>query len=59
VGFGLAISALGVVVGPPTFGWVAARFGGYRVAWMSLAGSMALSLALLSFVREDRRRYDR
>ena len=59
VGFGLAISSLGVALGPPTFGWVVERFGGYRVAWMTLAGSMALSLALLSFVREDRRLYDR
>lgn len=58
VGFGLAISSLGVTLGPPVFGWVVEHVGGYRVAWISLAGSMALSLLVLSFVREDRRRYD-
>lgn len=58
VGFGLAISSLGVTLGPPVFGWVVEHVGGYRVAWISLAASMALSLLVLSFVREDRRRYD-
>lgn len=59
VGFGLALSSLGVTLGPPIFGWVVERLGGYRIAWTSLAGAMAVSLVVLSFVREDRRLYDR
>ncbi len=59
VGLGLAVSSLGVTLGPPVFGWLVERVQGYRVPWMSLAGSMALALTLLGFVREGGRRYDR
>ncbi len=58
VGMGLAVSSLGVTLGPPAFGWLVERVGGYRLPWVSLAASMGLALILLSFVREGRRRYD-
>jgi len=55
VGLGLAVSSLGVTLGPPAFGWLVERVGGYRLPWMSLAASMGLALVLLGFVREGRR----
>ncbi len=58
VGLGLAISSLGVTLGPPAFGWLVERGGGYRGPWVSLAAAMGLALILLGFVREGRR-YDR
>ncbi len=58
VGLGLAVSSLGVTLGPPAFGWLVERVGGYRLPWVSLATSMGLALVLLGFVREGRRRYD-
>lgn len=59
VGLGLAISSLGVTLGPPAFGWLVEEVGGYRTPWTVLAASMGLALALLGFVRERRRLYDR
>lgn len=59
VGLGLAVSSIGVTLGPPAFGWLVERIGDYRLAWVSLAASMGLALVLLGFVREGRRRYDR
>ncbi len=58
VGLGLAISSLGVTLGPPAFGWLVEWVGGYRGPWVSLAASMGLALILLGGVREGRR-YDR
>jgi len=55
VGLGLAISSLGVTLGPPSFGWLVERVGAYRLPWMSLAAAMGLALILLGFVREGRR----
>ena len=55
VGLGLAVSSLGVTLGPPAFGWLVERVGGYRLPWVSLAASMGLALVLLGFVREGRR----
>ncbi len=59
VGLGLAVSSVGVTLGPPTFGLLVERVGGYRLPWVALAVSMAGALILLGFVREGRRRYDR
>jgi predicted MFS family arabinose efflux permease len=54
VGLGLAISSLGVTIGPPIFGWAVERIGNYRLAWVGLAASMAVALTLLGRVREGR-----
>lgn len=58
VGLGLAVSSLGVTLGPPVFGWAVERIGGYGAAWLGLAASMVVALTLLGRVRESRRRYD-
>ena len=55
VGLGLAVSSAGVTLGPPAFGWVVTRAGGYAGAWIGLAASMLGALGVLAFVREGRR----
>src|SRR3989337_1823666 len=50
VGLGLAVSSLGVTLGPPAFGWLVEWVGGYRGPWVSLAAAMGLALILLGFV---------
>jgi predicted MFS family arabinose efflux permease len=52
VGLGLAISSLGVMLGPPVFGWCVTAAGGYRGPWIILAVIMLAGLALLSLVHE-------
>ncbi|MBI4635072.1 MAG: MFS transporter [Candidatus Rokubacteria bacterium] len=52
VGLGLAVSSLGVTVGPPIFGRCVELSGGYRGPWVALAVMMAGALALLGLVRE-------
>jgi predicted MFS family arabinose efflux permease len=52
VGLGLAISSLGVTVGPLVFGWCVERAGSYRGPWTGLAVTMVAALALLALVRE-------
>ena len=51
VGLGLAVSSAGVIVWPPLFGWGVERVG-FALAWVGLAASMAVALALLTPVRE-------
>lgn len=58
LGLGLAVSSLGVTLGPPVFGWAVERAGGYRGAWVGLAATMVLALLLLTRVREGHRLYD-
>jgi predicted MFS family arabinose efflux permease len=52
VGLGLAISSLGVTIGPPIFGWCVTAAGGFRGPWIGLALVMVGGLALLAMVRE-------
>jgi predicted MFS family arabinose efflux permease len=52
VGLGLAISSLGVTIGPPIFGWCVSLAGGFRGPWLGLAAVMLAGLALLGVVRE-------
>jgi len=52
VGLGLAISSLGVTIGPLVFGWCVGAAGGFRGPWIGLALVMLGGLALLALVRE-------
>ena len=54
VGLGLAISSLGVTIGPPIFGWCVTAAGGFRGPWLGLALTMVAGLVLLGLVRERR-----
>jgi predicted MFS family arabinose efflux permease len=54
IGLGLAVSSAGVAIWPPVFGLAVERAGSYGPAWVGLALSMALGLALLLCVRERR-----
>lgn len=54
VGLGLAVSSGGVMLGPPVFGWFVEAVGSYRPAWIALAMSMAVGLAILFMVRDKR-----
>ena len=54
VGLGLAISSLGVTIGPPIFGWCVTAAGGFRGPWLGLALTMVAGLILLALVRERR-----
>jgi predicted MFS family arabinose efflux permease len=52
LGLGLAVSSLGVTLGPPLFGYAVELAGGYRGAWIGLAVTTAAALLLLGWVRE-------
>ena len=52
VGLGLAVSSLGVMLGPPIFGWCVTTAGGYRGPWIGLSIVMLAGLARLALVRE-------
>lgn len=52
LGLGLAVSSLGVTLGPPLFGRSVELAGGYRGPWIGLALTMVAALALLALVRE-------
>jgi ACS family hexuronate transporter-like MFS transporter len=54
VGLGLAVSSVGVTVGPPVFGYLVTLSGGFDLPWIGLAVMMAGALALLAMVRERR-----
>ncbi|HXH83127.1 MAG TPA: MFS transporter [Candidatus Tectomicrobia bacterium] len=55
VGLGLAISSLGVTVGPIAFGHAVTAAEGFRGPWIALAATMVAALGLLALVREPRR----
>ena len=55
VGLGLAVSSLGVTLGPPVFGWCVTAAGGYRGPWIGLSLVMLAGLGLLALVRERAR----
>ena len=51
-----ALIMIGVMVGPPVFGYIVDTTGSYQIAWYFLAGMAILATVLLSFVREGRKR---
>jgi ACS family hexuronate transporter-like MFS transporter len=55
VGLGLAISSVGVTLGPLLFGYVLQATGDYRWPWLGLATAMMGALGTLALVRERRR----
>ncbi|MBI2015506.1 MAG: MFS transporter [Candidatus Rokubacteria bacterium] len=52
VGLGLAVSSLGVTIGPPIFGACVEWAGGFRGPWLGPAVMMGAGLLLLALVRE-------
>jgi predicted MFS family arabinose efflux permease len=57
VGLCLAVSSVGVIVGPPLFGLAVDRLRVYDWGWYGLAAAMLAALGLLAGVREPRHRF--
>lgn len=53
-GMGMAISAWGVVVGPPLFGLIVDRTGSYGIAWQIMSAVILTATVLLRFVNEQK-----
>ena len=53
-GVSAAFFNVGIFFGPPLFGFIVDRTGSYPAAWWAMAGSAAVALVLLLFVREGR-----
>ena len=53
-GVSAAFFNVGIFFGPPLFGYIVDRTGAYAPAWWTMAGSAAVALVLLLFVREGR-----
>lgn len=53
-GVSAAFFNVGIFLGPPVFGLIVDRAGGYAPAWWAMAASAAVALVLLLFVREGR-----
>jgi sugar phosphate permease len=53
-GVSAAFFNVGIFLGPPVFGYIVDRTGSYPQAWWTMAGSAAVALVLLLFVREGR-----
>lgn len=55
-GTSAAISVLGVMAGPPLFGYVVDSTGSFRIAWLTMAACGALAAIFVSLIRERRKR---
>lgn len=51
-GIGMAISAWGVIIGPPLFGFVVDTTHSYRIAWELIAIISLVATILLGYIRE-------
>ena len=54
VGFGAAVSAIGMVVATPVFGYIVDMTNSYRLAWLFLAVIGIVGAILICFIHEDR-----
>jgi len=55
-GISSVIIMIGVIAGPPVFGYIIDITGSYQVGWQLLAILAAVAAVLLLFVREEKRR---
>lgn len=55
-GFSVIITGFGPLLGPTLFGYIVDLSGSYQLAWLFLAICAALSVLLLFFIREERRK---
>ena len=56
LGISSGILHVGVLTGPPLFGYIVDSTGSYQAAWFTMALSGAIAVILISLVREHRRR---
>ena len=56
VGYAASISLIGNLVGPPIFGWMADATGSYSLGWWFLTASALVSIILLLFIQESKRK---
>jgi sugar phosphate permease len=56
VGYAASISLIGNLVGPPIFGWMADATGSYTLGWWFLTASALVSIILLIFIQESKRK---
>ena len=55
-GVSVAFLQVGIIIGPPIFGYIVDTTGSYQAAWQLLAILAAVAVALLVLVREEKRR---
>lgn len=51
-----ALTNLGVVIGPPLFGYIVDSTGSFNMAWFAMALCAGISMIFFSLVRENKRR---
>lgn len=56
VGFSVMITLIGNIIGPPIFGFITDTTGSYALAWWFLTASALMSMLLLIFVQEGKRK---
>lgn len=54
-GFGLTMTSLGIVMGPPIFGLIVDTTGSYQLAWAFTAICAAVGTLLISLIREEKK----
>lgn len=54
-GFGLTLTCMGIIIGPPVFGSIVDRTGSYELAWAFVAICAAVGTAVFSLTKEERR----